>query len=87
LTGNSLGKRFVVTSFGESHGPKVGIVIDGCPAGLGLVASDIQQELQRRRPSDEPFSTERKERDQAEISSGVLTITPQVLRFIFQYPT
>jgi chorismate synthase len=71
LTGNSFGERFVVTSFGESHGPKVGIVIDGCPAGLELVVSDIQRELQRRRPSDDSFSTERMETDQVEISSGV----------------
>jgi chorismate synthase len=71
VTGNSLGTRFVVTSFGESHGPKVGIVIDGCPAGLELVASNIQHELERRRPSGEAFSTERTEDDQVEISSGV----------------
>ena len=71
MTGNSLGTRFVVTSFGESHGPKVGIVIDGCPAGLELVASNIQHELERRRPSGEAFSTERTEDDQVEISSGV----------------
>jgi chorismate synthase len=71
LTGNSFGERFVVTSFGESHCPKVGIVIDGCPAGLELVVSDIQRELQRRRPSSDSFSTERRETDQVEISSGV----------------
>jgi chorismate synthase len=71
LTGNSLGKRFVVTSFGESHGPKVGIVIDGCPAGLEILAADIQQELQRRQPSSELFSTRRTEADRVEISSGV----------------
>lgn len=71
MTGNSLGERFVVTSFGESHGPKVGIVIDGCPAGLELSAADIQRELKRRQPSDELFSTQRKEADQVEISSGV----------------
>ena len=71
MTGNSLGTRFVVTSFGESHGPEVGIVIDGCPAGLELVASDIQRELQRRRPSGDAFSTARTESDQVEISSGV----------------
>ncbi len=71
MTGNSLGTRFVVTSFGESHGPKIGIVIDGCPAGLELVASDIQRELQRRRPSSDAFSTARTESDQVEISSGV----------------
>ncbi len=71
LSGNSIGKRFVVTSFGESHGPKVGIVIDGCPAGLEILAADIQRELQRRQPSSELFSTGRREVDQVEISSGV----------------
>ena len=71
LTGNSLGERFVVTSFGESHGPKIGIVIDGCPAGLQLTADEIQAELQRRRPGGERFSTQREELDQVEIASGV----------------
>ena len=71
MTGNSLGKRFVVTSFGESHSPKVGIIVDGCPAGLEITADEIQHELQRRQPSAEIFSTERKEADQVEISSGV----------------
>jgi chorismate synthase len=61
----------VVTSFGESHGPKIGIVIDGCPAGLELVVNDIQRELLRRRPGSGKFSTERIEGDQVEISSGV----------------
>jgi len=71
LTGNSLGERFVVTSFGESHGREIGIVIDGCPAGLEVAASDIQRELQRRQPTGELFSTQRKEADQVEISSGM----------------
>jgi chorismate synthase len=71
LTGNSLGERFVVTSFGESHGPRIGIIIDGCPAGLELPVNDIQRELQRRKPSGEQFSTERREADQVEVSSGI----------------
>jgi chorismate synthase len=71
LTGNSLGNRFVVTSFGESHGPRVGIVIDGCPAGLEITTNEIQRELRRRQPSGDTFSTERRELDQVEISSGV----------------
>ena len=71
MTGNSLGKRFVVTSFGESHGPKVGVVIDGCPAGLELRVDEIQRELKRRQPSGEFFSTERRETDLVEISSGL----------------
>jgi chorismate synthase len=71
LTGNSLGNRFVVTSFGESHGPKVGIIIDGCPAGLEIITDDIQRELDRRQASAEAFSTPRREPDRVEISSGV----------------
>ncbi|WP_455284745.1 chorismate synthase [[Eubacterium] cellulosolvens] len=71
MTGSSLGKRFVVTSYGESHGPKIGMVIDGCPAGLELSVDEIQQELRRRQPSSERFSTQRREADQLEISSGV----------------
>ena len=71
MSGNSLGGRFVVTSFGESHGPNVGIVIDGCPAGLELTPDEIQRELQRRQPSGELFSTERRETDHVEIWSGV----------------
>jgi len=61
----------VVTSFGESHGPRVGMVIDGCPAGLELTTDEIQRELRRRQPSGNLFSTERREPDQVEITSGV----------------
>jgi chorismate synthase len=73
LTGNSIGNRFVVTSFGESHGPKVGTVIDGCPAGLELSVDEIQRELRRRQASRDAFSTERVEKDQVEIESGVFS--------------
>ncbi len=61
----------MVTSYGESHGPKIGIVIDGCPAGLELSVNEIQRELRRREPSSELFSTQRGEVDQVDISSGV----------------
>ncbi len=71
MTGSSLGKRFVVTSFGESHGPKVGVIIDGCPAGLEVTVDEIQEDLERRRPKNDLYSTERKEPDHVEISSGV----------------
>ena len=71
MSGNSLGKRFVVTSFGESHGPEVGIVIDGCPAGLEITANEIQRELRRRQATGDVFSTQRREPDQIEIVSGV----------------
>ena len=69
--GNSLGKLFVVTSFGESHGTCVGIVIDGCPAGLPLAEDDIQSELNRRKPQAGAMGTERVEEDKVEIMSGV----------------
>ena len=69
--GNSLGKLLTVTSFGESHGKLVGVVIDGCPAGLPLCETDIQPELDRRKPGAGAASTSRAEEDRAEILSGV----------------
>ncbi len=71
MNGNSLGKAFKVTSFGESHGKIVGITIDGCPAGLKLDEQDIQRELDRRKPGESEISTTRKEEDKVEILSGV----------------
>jgi len=68
--GNSLGKLFTITSFGESHGRCVGIVIDGCPAGLALTEADIQREVDRRRPAG-AGATKRAEEDKVEILSGV----------------
>jgi chorismate synthase len=68
---NSFGKLFTMTSFGESHGHCVGIIVDGCPAGLPLAATDIQKELDRRRPGDSPAATARREKDKVEILSGV----------------
>ena len=69
--GNSLGKLFTITSFGESHGSCVGIVIDGCPAGLPVAQEDIQRELDKRRPGGSPASTGRVEEDRVEVLSGV----------------
>ncbi len=69
--GNSLGKLFTITSFGESHGRCVGAVIDGCPAGLSLAEGDIQGELDKRKPGTGVMSTERVEEDKVEILSGV----------------
>jgi len=69
---NSLGKRFVITSYGESHGPTIGIIIDGCPAGLELTEGDIQPDLDRRRPGQHDITTPRKELDQVQIHSGTL---------------
>ncbi|MDR2160442.1 MAG: chorismate synthase [Treponema sp.] len=72
MGGNSFGRLFRVTTFGESHGPALGCVIDGCPAGLPLSLEDIRRELRRRRPGQGgPASTERGEEDEPEILSGV----------------
>ncbi|MFA5489799.1 MAG: chorismate synthase [Candidimonas sp.] len=71
MSGNTLGKIFCVTNFGESHGPAIGAVVDGCPPGLPLSIEDIQQELDRRRPGTSRHVTQRREADQVEILSGV----------------
>lgn len=71
MPGNTLGTLFTVTNFGESHGPAIGCVVDGCPPGLALDASDIQFELDRRRPGTSRHVTQRQEADQVEILSGV----------------
>ena len=71
MSGNTLGNLFAVTNFGESHGPAIGCVIDGCPPGMALSAADIQPELDRRRPGTSKFVTQRNEPDQVEILSGV----------------
>ena len=68
---NSIGEIFRITSFGESHGKCVGVVIDGCPSGLSLSEDDIQPELNRRRPGQSQITTKRHEEDQVEILSGV----------------
>jgi chorismate synthase len=69
--GNTLGKNFKITSFGESHGKCVGIVIDGCPSGLPLTEKDIQSELDKRKPDREIASTKRAEEDKVDILSGI----------------
>ena len=71
MAGNTLGRLYCVTSFGESHGPAIGCVVDGCPPGLALEASDIQRELDRRRPGTSRHVTQRREPDTVEILSGV----------------
>jgi chorismate synthase len=71
MSGNTLGKLFCVTSFGESHGPAIGCVVDGCPPGLALFESDIQVELDRRKPGTSRHVTQRREPDTVEILSGV----------------
>src|SRR5881394_3532273 len=69
--GNTFGQLFRVTTFGESHGGGVGVVIDGCPPRVEISESDIQKELDRRRPGQSKITTQRKEEDQCEILSGV----------------
>ncbi len=71
MSGNTLGLLFAVTTFGESHGPAIGCVIDGCPPGMELSAADIQPDLDRRRPGGSRHVTQRREPDQVEILSGV----------------
>jgi chorismate synthase len=71
MSGNTLGTLFCVTSFGESHGPAIGCVVDGCPPGLALTEADIQRELDRRRPGTSRHVTQRREPDTVEILSGV----------------
>ena len=71
MAGNSFGSLFRVTTFGESHGPAVGVVIDGCPPRLPLVVEEIQRELDRRRPGQSAITTQRREPDQVEILSGM----------------
>ena len=68
---NSLGKIFRLTTFGESHGPAIGGVIDGCPAGLELDLEAVQKELERRKPGQSKITTQRKEPDQVEFLSGI----------------
>jgi chorismate synthase len=71
MSGNTFGQIFTLTSFGESHGPAIGGVIDGCPPGMELNESDIQIDLDRRKPGTSKFVTQRKEDDSVEILSGV----------------
>ena len=71
MSGSTLGELFRVTNFGESHGPAIGCVIDGCPPGMALSEADIQPELDRRRPGTSRHVTQRNEPDAVEILSGV----------------
>ena len=71
MPGSSIGKMYRVTTFGESHGPALGCVVDGCPPGLSLSEEDIQADLDRRKPGTSKFATQRKESDLVKILSGV----------------
>jgi chorismate synthase len=71
MSGNSFGKLFTVTSFGESHGHSIGCIVDGCPPGLELSEADLQLDLDRRKPGKTRFETQRREADEVKILSGV----------------
>ena len=70
MSGNSFGKLFVVTSFGESHGAAIGCIVDGCPPGLALSEADLQEDLDRRKPGTSRHTTQRREDDAVQILSG-----------------
>ena len=71
MSGSTFGNIFKITTWGESHGPGIGVVVDGCPAGLALNEIDIQSFLDRRKPGSSRFTTQRKESDSVEILSGI----------------
>ncbi len=71
MSGNSLGKLFTVTTFGESHGLALGCIVDGCPPGLALTEADLQRDLDRRKPGTSRHTTQRREADEVQILSGV----------------
>ena len=71
MAGNTIGKLFTVTTSGESHGPGMAAIVDGCPPGMELSEEDIQQELEKRRPGTSRFTSQRKEPDQVKIMSGI----------------
>ncbi|MDG1293172.1 MAG: chorismate synthase, partial [Pseudomonadales bacterium] len=71
MSGNTIGKLFTVTSFGESHGLALGAIVDGCPPGLSISEADLQVDLDRRKPGQSRFTTQRREADEIKILSGV----------------
>jgi len=71
MSGNTIGKLYTVTTFGESHGPAIGAIVDGCPPGLALCEEDLQADLERRRPGKSRHTTQRREPDEVRILSGV----------------
>lgn len=71
MSGNTIGKLFTITSFGESHGPAIGCIVDGCPPGMTLTEADLQEDLDRRKPGTSRHTTQRREADEVRILSGV----------------
>src|SRR5690625_6656616 len=71
MSGNTFGKLFTLTTFGESHGPALGAIVDGCPPGMSLSEEDLQRDLDRRKPGQSRYTTQRREADRVRILSGV----------------
>src|ERR1700723_485086 len=71
MSGNTIGRLFTVTTFGESHGPALGCIVDGCPPGLALTEPDLQVDVDRRRTGTSQFTSQRREPDTVRILSGV----------------
>src|ERR1700692_4995603 len=71
MSGNTISRLFCVTTFGESHGPALGCIVDGCPPGLALQASDLQRDVDRRRTGTSQFVSQRREADEVRILSGL----------------
>ena len=82
MIGNILGERLVVMSFGESHGKCIGMVLDGCPAGLPLSESDLQTQLNRRKPGQSIIATQRKEEDRVRFYLEYLTVSQLQLQYV-----
>ena len=80
MAGNSYGRSFVITTFGESHGKGIGVVIDGCPAGITFDRDFVQQELTRRKPGQSRITTQRREEDEVEVLSGIFEDEEGVLK-------
>ena len=85
MSGSSFGSIFRITTWGESHGPGIGVVIDGCPAGIPISEADIQSFLDRRRPGQSKYTTKRNESDSVEILSGYSKEERPARRFLSLY--
>src|SRR3546814_15865230 len=88
MSGNTYGKLFTVTTAGESHGPALVAIVDGCPPGLELSAADLQRDLDRRKPGTSRHTTQRQEADEVEILSGVFEgrTTGCPIGLLFRHP-
>ena len=82
MYGSTFGNVLKISTWGESHGKAIGVVIDGCPAGLPLCEEDIQRYLDRRKPGQSKFTTQRKEGDLVEILPAFLKVKPQAPPFL-----